>query len=290
MAPAASVFASGGRVNVIPQGRLNGPMMQMLDLVPLPNQEGDLDNYFNSGTQRLNRNNFDAKVNWNRNDRHQLFFKYSVMDALVHGDFGLGAAGGECVCDGGVGDGHTLVQIGGIGQTYTVSPNFLLDGTFGWTRFGQNVVPPDLGTNFGLDVLGIPGTNGPDPRESGMPPHVHLRVFRPGEYGGLEPAVSQRPVVHVQHECKLDEGRARHPVRLRLPPSHDEALAAGARLRPARSVRLRFRGDGPQPRGTRCHGRVPGRNAVLRERLEWPRRVSPGHPDVLRARAASSSR
>ena len=30
--------------------------------------------------------------------------------------------------------------------------------------------PPDLGTNFGLDVLGIPGTNGPDPRESGMPP------------------------------------------------------------------------------------------------------------------------
>jgi hypothetical protein len=164
-----AVFASGGQVNAIPQGRLNGPMMQMLDLVPLPNQEGDLDNYFNSGTQRLNRNNFDAKVNWNRNDRHQLFFKYSVMDALVHGDFGLGAAGGECVCDGGVGDGHTLVQIGGIGQTYTVSPNFLLDGTFGWTRFGQNVVPPDLGTNFGLDVLGIPGTNGPDPRESGMP-------------------------------------------------------------------------------------------------------------------------
>ena len=205
-------------------------MMQMLDLVPLPNQEGDLDNYFNSGTQRLNRNNFDAKVNWNRNDRHQLFFKYSVMDALVHGDFGLGAAGGECVCDGGVGDGHTLVQIGGIGQTYTVSPNFLLDGTFGWTRFGQNVVPPDLGTNFGLDVLGIPGTNGPDPRESGMPAHVHLRVFRPGEYGGLEPVVPQRSVVHLQHECKLDEGPARHPVRLRLRPSHDEALATGARL------------------------------------------------------------
>jgi hypothetical protein len=165
-----SVFSSGGRINAIPAGRLNGPMMTMLDLVPLPNQEGDVDNYFNSGTQRLNRNNFDSKVNWNRNERHQLFFKYSVMDALVHGDFGLGDAGGECVCDGGVGDGHTLVQIGGIGQTYTVSPTLVLDGTFGWTRFGQNVEPPDLGTNFGLDVLGIPGTNGPDPRESGMPP------------------------------------------------------------------------------------------------------------------------
>src|SRR5262249_42917828 len=53
---------------------------------------------------------------------------------------------------------------------YTVSPTFLIDGTFGWTRFGQDVEPPDLGTNFGLDVLGIPGTNGPDRRESGMPP------------------------------------------------------------------------------------------------------------------------
>ena len=72
------------------------------------------------------------------------------------------------MCDGGVGDGRTLVQIGGIGQTYTVSPTFVLDGTFGWTRFGQ-ARPPDLGTNFGLDVLGIRCT-GPDPREAGCHP------------------------------------------------------------------------------------------------------------------------
>src|SRR5262245_65489775 len=91
------------------------------------------------------------------------------MNALVHGDFGLGAAGGPGLCAGGVGEGHTLVQLGGIGQTYTVSPNFLIDGTLGWTRFGQNVQTPDLKTNFGSEVLGIPGTNGPDPREGGMP-------------------------------------------------------------------------------------------------------------------------
>jgi len=165
-----SVFSSGGQVNVIPQSRINAPMKKLMDLVPLPNQEGDLNNYFNSGTQKLNRSNIDAKVNWNRNERHQLWVKYSAMDALVHGDFSLGQAGGDCLCDGGLGDGDTLVQIAGIGQTYTVSPNFLIDGTLGWTRFGQAVKPPDLGTNFGSDVLGIPGLNGPDPRESGMPP------------------------------------------------------------------------------------------------------------------------
>jgi carboxypeptidase family protein/TonB-dependent receptor-like protein len=164
-----SVFSSGGRLNVIPAARLNGPMMKLLALVPHPNQAGDLNNFFNLGTQSLNRNNIDAKVNWNRNEKHQLWFKYSNMNALVNGAFGLGEAGGECLCDGGVGAGHTLVQLATIGHTYTVSPNLVIDGTFGWTRFGQNVQSPDLGTNFGSDVLGIPGTNGPDPRESGMP-------------------------------------------------------------------------------------------------------------------------
>ena len=166
-----SVFSSGGRTNVIPAARFNTPMMKMMALIPLPNQAGDTANYFNTGTQKLNRNNFDGKVNWNRNERQQLWFKYSAMDALVHGDFSLGAAGGSCLCaGGGLGDGSTLVQIAGMGTTYTVSPTFLIDGVFGWTRFGQDVEPPDLGTNFGLDVLGIPGTNGPDHRESGMPP------------------------------------------------------------------------------------------------------------------------
>ncbi len=164
-----SVFSSRGQVNVIPAARLNAPMQKLLALVPQPNRSGDVSNYFNSGTQRFNRNNVDAKVNWNRNEKHTLWGKYSVMTALVHGDFGLGEAGGPCLCDGGTGDGHTLVQIAGIGTTYTISPTFLIDGTIGWTRFGQNVKPPDLGTNFGRDVLGIPGTNGPDPRESGMP-------------------------------------------------------------------------------------------------------------------------
>ena len=49
-------------------------------------------------------------------------------------------------------------------------PTFLWDGTFGWTRHGNNSGTfVGVGTNFGLDVLGIPGTNGPDPRQSGIP-------------------------------------------------------------------------------------------------------------------------
>lgn len=184
-----AVFSSGGRVNVIPSSRLNPATGKLLSLVPRPNQSGDINNYFQIGTQRLNRNNVDAKVNWNRNEKNQIWFKYSVMDALVHGDYGLGAAGGGCLCDGGVGDGHTLTQLATIGQTYIISPNFLIDGTLGWTRFGQNVVPPDLGTNFGSETLGISGTNGPDRRESALLHHV--RLFDPRQHGRLESAVAQ---------------------------------------------------------------------------------------------------
>ena len=177
-----AVFSDGGVLNVIPQARLNGPMMTLLDLVPPPNLSGETENYFNSGTQKLNRNNIDAKINWNRNDKHQLWFKYSTMRATFSsGGFSLGEAGGDCLCDGGLGTTATRTQIAAIGQTYTVSPNFLIDATFGWTRFGQAAQPPDQvsGINFGSDVLGIPGTNGPDPREAGMP------SFYIGDYSAL---------------------------------------------------------------------------------------------------------
>jgi Carboxypeptidase regulatory-like domain/TonB dependent receptor-like, beta-barrel len=169
-----SVISSSGVVNVIPASRLNGPMMTLLNLVPAPNlpAAGDFNNDFVSGTQKLNRNNFDGKVNWNRNDQHQLWFKYSTMIARFDSAGPtLGAAGGQDIGDGGLGGCHTRTQIAGVGQTYTVTPTFLVDATLGWTRFGQQCDPPDelSGTNFGSDVLGIPGTNGPTPLEAGMP-------------------------------------------------------------------------------------------------------------------------
>src|SRR2546428_12561967 len=186
-----SVFSSGGQLNVIPTARLNGPMKTLLDLVPTPNLPGETSNYFNSGTQRLNRNNIDAKINWNRNDKHQLWFKYSTMRATFSsGGFSLGAAGGDCLCDGGLGTTATRTQIAAVGQTYTVSPTLVIDGTLGWTRFGPAAQPPDhvSGINFGSDVLGIPGTNGPDPREAGMPAFYVSRYSSLGNPEGWNPA------------------------------------------------------------------------------------------------------
>src|SRR6266478_6381203 len=60
-------------------------------------------------------------------------------------------------------------QLATIGHTWTLAPNLVVDGILGFSRWAMDLVAPDYGKNWGLDYLGIPGTNGPDIRQSGFP-------------------------------------------------------------------------------------------------------------------------
>ena len=145
---------------------------KIIALLPPPNVPGagNIDNYFFSATQRLNRNNIDAKVDWNRTPNHSIFVKYSTMKSVFHGVPSLGQAIGDCACDGGLGDFHSHVQLVTVGHTLTLSPTLVVDGNVGFTRMSEYGKTPDYGTNIGSDVLGIPGTNnGSDLRSSGIP-------------------------------------------------------------------------------------------------------------------------
>ena len=155
--------------NRIPDERISQPARTLLGLVPMPTTGGETSNFANSGTQKMDRPNYDFKINWNRSSSHQIWGKYSLMDATVFGEPGLGEAGGQCLCSGGIGTGDTKVHVATVGTTWTVSPAFVVDGSFGLTRMDQSVTGQDFGQNFGLDVLGIPGTNGSDPRQGGLP-------------------------------------------------------------------------------------------------------------------------
>ncbi|MEZ5399602.1 MAG: TonB-dependent receptor [Bryobacteraceae bacterium] len=155
--------------NLIPASRQSAISRQLIGLLPNPNQPGFNANYFVSGGQNMNRDNYDVKINYNPNNKMTMFGKYSTMRALVTGDFGLGAAGGPCICDGGIGDATVFAQLSTIGLTYTFTPTFLYDSSYGWTRTTSRGIPRDFGQNIGLDVLKIPGTNGAGERESGMP-------------------------------------------------------------------------------------------------------------------------
>jgi hypothetical protein len=157
------LFAGG----MIPTFRITPQAAKLQTYYPDANLDGTSNNYAASGGPILDRYQTDVKVNWNRNDRHSIYFKYDNMTATAGGVGIFGVAGGPSP-NGDPGTGHTSVNVASIGHTYTFSPNLVLDGTVGYQRMNQDILGADYGTNYG-DVLGIPGLNGPDIRQSGFP-------------------------------------------------------------------------------------------------------------------------
>jgi carboxypeptidase family protein/TonB-dependent receptor-like protein len=183
---------------------------KILALLPPPNVPGagNIDNYFFSATQRLNRNNIDAKVDWNRSTNHTIFVKYSTMKSVFHGVPSLGQAIGDCACDGGLGDFHSHVQLVTVGHTLTLSPTLIVDGNVGFTRMSEYGKTPDYGTNIGSDVLGIPGTNnGSDLRSSGIPFFFVSGFADMGNPEGWNPAFRNDWSFTSSHNVRWSKGK-----------------------------------------------------------------------------------
>jgi hypothetical protein len=155
--------------NIIPANRLDPIAQKMIALLPAPTTSGTSANFSRTAPQKLDRHNYDFKLNFNRSAAHQIWAKYSQMNADFSCEFFLQDAGGPCLGDGGSGTASVDVRLFSAGHTWTLGTNWVLDSNFGFTDHDQTVRGPDFGQNFGLEVLGIPGTNGPDPRQGGMP-------------------------------------------------------------------------------------------------------------------------
>jgi len=196
-----------GCPNMIPTARISPIAQQILALVPPPNLPGDTANFFSSATQRLTRHNFDGRVDWNRTGRHSIFVKYSAMRSVFHGEPNLGKAIGDCACDGGLGDFHSLVQLVTLGHTLTLSPTLVVDGNVGFTRMSEYGQTPDFGTNIGSDVLGIPGTNGPDLRSSGFPLFAISGYANIGNPEGWNPAFRNDWSFTSNHNIRWSHGK-----------------------------------------------------------------------------------
>jgi hypothetical protein len=196
-----------GCPNMIPTARLSAVAQKILALVPQPNLPGDTANFFSSATQRLTRHNFDGKVDWVRTSKHTLFAKYSAMRSVFHGEPNLGKAIGDCACDGGLGDFHSFVQLVTVGHTLTLSPTLVVDGNIGFTRMSEYGQTPDFGTNIGSDVLGIPGTNGPDLRSSGFPYFAISGYANIGNPEGWNPAFRNDWSFTTSHNVRWSHGK-----------------------------------------------------------------------------------
>jgi len=150
--------------NIIPSNRINPIFPNIYKDMPMPNQTSVTDplnlsgNYGVSAVLKLNRNQYDTKINYNVSHKLVTWGKYSRMDAPVEGKYPFGDLGGSAL--GTAGKGETTTQIVTAGYNYTFSPTFIFDGVFGNTRHDQFVGIPNVDKNVGLDIWKIPGTNG----------------------------------------------------------------------------------------------------------------------------------
>ncbi len=164
--------------NRIPENRLSEVARRVQSLYPVANLDGSpganvggastTRNYVQDAPRNFDRNNFDVKLNYNPSSSGQIWGKYSRMDATV--DSPQGYLGYVDIITG-----DTTVDQYTFGTTWTLNPTTVVDATYGISKMTHTSAAGDssLG-NFGLDTLGIPGTNGganfsDDPRYAGMP-------------------------------------------------------------------------------------------------------------------------
>lgn len=160
--------------NIVPQARVNAAARTLQNLVPLPNTgTGQQANFFASVPYYFKRDMVDGKLNWTPNSKTNVFIKYSTMIAPVTAGAPLGEALGNypggATGAAGIGTGANTTRVFGGGVSYVITPTLLFDANFGGTMMDHDTAGPDFGRNIGLDVLRIPGTNGPDALQSGFP-------------------------------------------------------------------------------------------------------------------------
>ena len=166
--------------NIVPANRISPIIANIQKLAPAPNQASDdlvyglTANYGVSGVQKLDRNQYDFKGNYNPTPKLVIWGKYSRLGAAVYGKAAFDELVGGGVGGADPGWGTTTVQVPSVGFNYTFSPTFLFDGVYGYSRLDQPAFGFDYGKFYGTDVWKIPGTNGGaqyanDIKYSGMP-------------------------------------------------------------------------------------------------------------------------
>ncbi len=119
--------------NVIPTGLLDPIALKVLQLFPLPNTPGIgagglTNNYRRQEDRKFKRDNVDGKVNWNRTAAHQIWGKFSYMNAVVNDLTNYLGPDPSSPSEGG----FTKVYQATAGQNWTLTPTMLMDMTFGF--------------------------------------------------------------------------------------------------------------------------------------------------------------
>src|SRR6266436_7731524 len=134
-------------------GRLDANAIKLLNLYPLPTGAGISQNFTNSPKLFEHRNSFDARMDFNINEKNQLFYRFSLVDdpQFIPGIFGGVADGGGFQ----QGNQTALAQQSALGYTHTFSPTLI-----NVIRAGLNYLHTTRISPSANDLTNIPGQFG----------------------------------------------------------------------------------------------------------------------------------
>jgi len=194
------------------------------------------------------------------NARSTIFGRYSFSRSFIFDPPALGPAEGNATLGGQLGNARSRIQIVGLGGTYTFSPSLLLDVNAGFTRQRLNAQSTDINSNFGLATLHIPGTNGSDPLQGGIP------AFQFNTFSNLGNPNTGNPFVFRDNQyvgnANMSWVKGRHQVRFGIEYNHTQLnhfQPQGGSFQTARGS-FRFTGAATELNVT---GRLQTRNSTL---------------------------
>ena len=166
-----SIISCNGVQNVICASRISPVIQKLLPLIPAINQgTTEQRNYFTSASYLFDRVTLDTKVNWNVSPKLGIWGRYSILRFLTINQATFGdRLQGAPIAGGNPGRGDGKTHSFSVAGNYTLSQNFIVDANFGYVRMIANSVHTDIGEKVGQTFLGIPGTNGPNAYDGGMP-------------------------------------------------------------------------------------------------------------------------
>ena len=197
--------------NVIPGNRISPVAQEILKYYPLPNLPGNTRNYVRDADSSVDRNNYDVKLNWNRTTSHQIWGKYSQMDAVVSNLFYLGVDGG--------GSGDTAVK------QFTRRPDLDAELQHGPRQHVRLLAAEPGSAGVGLRARQLRRRHARHSRHQRRDvvrrrpalrrlPVVQPRLQRHRQQRRVEPALPRRAHLRVLDERHQADGPARDPRRL----------------------------------------------------------------------------
>ncbi len=189
----------------IPASLFDPVTVKLVGLTPQPNLSGLVNNFYRNWPERFDRHTIDSKVNWNVNSRFNMYGRLSTLRYQNDVDLLLGDLGGSRK----KASGHTYSTT--IAGTYTFTRNLIVDANFGWNLLDTEALQNRIDEKLGLELLGIPGTNGARRVQGGWPEFGVSNYTTLGSSGGVTPIIWHDPA--WQYTANANWIKGAHNVR-----------------------------------------------------------------------------